>query len=84
MAATHAVGAAAASQQERLAVAQIPHNIQESLRTSANSRALNPVRLGQLAQLPASGISVSSLLLNGAAANSSRIFDSIQDASNAE
>ena len=30
MAATHAVGAAAASQQERLAVAQIPHNIQRS------------------------------------------------------
>ena len=62
----------------------IPHNLQESLRTSENSSALNPVRFGQLAQLPASGTRASSLLLNGATDNSSRMLDSIHAASNAE
>jgi len=62
----------------------IPRNIHESLRTSENSSVLNPVRFGQLAQLPASGTSASSLLLNGAAANSNRMLDSIHAASNAE
>ena len=37
----------------------------ESSRTSANSSVLNPVRFGQLAQLPASGTSVSSSFENG-------------------
>jgi hypothetical protein len=51
--------AATRSQQERLAVAQIPHNLEVSefpLR-SAKSSLLCPVRFGQSTQLPAAGTS---------------------------
>src|SRR3984893_14086751 len=60
---------------------QIPHNLQESLRTSGKSNLLNPVRFGQLAHEPASGTSVSSCLSNGADASCSKMFDSIHAAS---
>ena len=54
--------------------------MQETLRTSEKSSLLNPVRFGQLAQEPASGTSGSSCLSKGAAANCSKMFDSIQAA----
>ena len=81
MAATHAVGATARSQQERLAVAQIPHNLQASSAASAKSRTLAPVRLGQSTQAPASGLRVGSVFENGAPFNTSMTFCSIHSLS---
>src|SRR5882762_9312888 len=56
-------------------------SVQESLRTSAKSSLLNPVRLGQLLHEPAAGTRASSCLSNGAAASCSRMLDSIHAAS---
>ena len=53
----------------------------ESLRTSAKSNLLNPVRFGQLTHEPAAGTRASSCLSNGTDASCSRMFDSIQAAS---
>ncbi len=50
---------------ENLLPKAIPLNYHESSLTSEKSSVLNPVRFGQLAQLPASGGSVSSSLENG-------------------
>jgi hypothetical protein len=59
----------------------IPHNLQESLRTSAKSSLLNPVRFAQLPHDPTSGTRVSLCLSNGADASRSGMFDSIHAAS---
>ena len=55
-------------------------SVQESLRTSAKSSLLKPVRLGQLLHEPAAGTRASSCLSNEADASCSRMFDSIHAA----
>jgi hypothetical protein len=79
MAATHAARAATKSQQERLAVAQIPHNLQLSCCDPIPSKrsVLCPVRFGHSRHVPASGRSCGSPFENGAAASSRRMLCSI-------
>ena len=56
-------------------------SVQESLRTSAKSSLLNPVRFGQCVQERAAATRDSSCLSNGADASCSRMLDSIHAAS---
>ena len=78
MAATHAERVAAKSQQERLAFAQTPHNLQASQFSlmPAKSR-LCPVRLAQVRQLAAAEKKLRILRSNGASFRMSRTLRSI-------